>query len=262
MDDTVTDSAKENYLTSVLHEHAKNIDADQDFWFRLRGGSINSLIDAATPLLGMVLRVRKLSHCDNVEQLYGQTVEEIKAIEVELQEQNREYAEILAYRYILCTFIDEAVLSTNWGADTVWAEHSLLTRFHNETWGGEKVFTILSRLEGEPERYKDLLEFIFLCLSLGFEGRYKVMEKGREEYEKVITHLHQVLRRLNDSEPVALTNATDYVVKSRYRLSRQMPVWTVFVSFGIALAAIFFTYSMLLNTKSVSVLEQLHQLLK
>ncbi len=262
MAEMTVDTPYNQPLDQLLFDDAKNIDADQDYWFRLRGGSINALIDAATPLLGMVLRVRKLTQCDNVERLYAQTVEEIKAIEVELQEQNLEYAEILAYRYILCTFIDESVLSTPWGADTVWAEHSLLTRFHNETWGGEKVFTILSRLKGEPERYKMLLEFIFLCLSLGFEGRYKVMEKGREEYEKVITNLHLILRRLNESEPCALTNTKHSVVKSRYRLSRQLPVWTIFAGFSIALTAVFVAYSIVLNNKSVSVLQQLHQLLQ
>jgi type VI secretion system protein ImpK len=77
-----------------------------------------------------------------------------------------------------------------------------------------------------------------------------------------MTNLHLILRRLNDSEPVALTKASRSVVKSRYRLSRQLPVWTVFAGFAIALTAVFIVYSIALNNKSVSVLEQLHQLLQ
>ncbi|WP_422111097.1 type IVB secretion system protein IcmH/DotU, partial [Enterovibrio norvegicus] len=209
---------RERHYDDLLFDEAANIDADQDYWFKLRGDNINPLIDAATPLLGMALRVRKLTECHNVDVIYKQAVEEVKAIEVELSEQGYDHAVILAYRYVLCSFVDEAIMSTPWGADSVWAEHSLLTRFHNETWGGEKVFTILSRLENEPERYKSLLEFIFLCLTLGFEGRYKVMEKGREEYEKVIIKLHQILRQLDDQEPLALTSAADNVVSTKYRL--------------------------------------------
>lgn len=210
----------------------------------------------------MALRVRKLTECHNVDVIYKQAVEEVKAIEVELSEQGYDHAVILAYRYVLCSFVDEAIMSTPWGADSVWAEHSLLTRFHNETWGGEKVFTILSRLENEPERYKSLLEFIFLCLTLGFEGRYKVMEKGREEYEKVIIKLHQILRQLDDQEPLALTSAADNVVSTKYRLSKQMPVWTIFAGFVTGLVVIFIAYSIALNNKSSSVLEQLNQILQ
>ncbi|MEI8610645.1 type IVB secretion system protein IcmH/DotU [Enterovibrio sp. Hal110] len=253
---------RERHYDDLLFDEAANIDADQDYWFKLRGDNINPLIDAATPLLGMALRVRKLTECHNVDVIYKQAVEEVKAIEVELSEQGYDHAVILAYRYVLCSFVDEAIMSTPWGADSVWAEHSLLTRFHNETWGGEKVFTILSRLENEPERYKSLLEFIFLCLTLGFEGRYKVMEKGREEYEKVIIKLHQILRQLDDQEPLALTSASDNVVSTKYRLSKQMPVWTIFAGFVTGLVVIFIAYSIALNNKSSSVLEQLNQILQ
>ncbi|XKY38690.1 type IVB secretion system protein IcmH/DotU [Enterovibrio sp. 27052020O] len=253
---------RERHYDHLLFDEAANIDADQDYWFKLRGDNINPLIDAATPLLGMALRVRKLSECHNVDAIYKQAVEEVKAIEVELTEKNYDHAVILAYRYVLCSFVDEAIMSTPWGADSVWAEHSLLTRFHNETWGGEKVFTILSRLEGEPERYKPLLEFIFLCLTLGFEGRYKVMEKGREEYEKVITKLHQQLRQLDDNEPLSLTSASDNVISTKYRLSKQMPVWTIFAGFAALWAVVFVGYSFALNSKTSGVLAQLSQLLQ
>ncbi|BDM64445.1 hypothetical protein NFHSH190041_18970 [Shewanella sp. NFH-SH190041] len=256
------DVPERRHFDDLLFDEVRNIDADQDYWFKLRGGSINLLIDAASPLIGMALRIRSLSHCDNVELVYKQAVEEVKAIELELGENGYEHAVILAYRYVLCSFVDEAVMNTSWGADCIWAEHSLLTRFHNETWGGEKVFTILSRLLGDPERYRQLLEFIFLCLCLGFEGRYRVMDNGREEYERVVSQLHQTLRRLDDNRATALTSATKHVIATKYRLGKQLPVWTIFVFFFSVLVGVFITYSILLSTKSASVIEQLNQILQ
>ncbi|HIF9443887.1 type IV secretion protein DotU [Photobacterium damselae subsp. damselae] len=252
----------EGYFDGVLFDNVKNINQDQDFWFKLRGNNINALIDAATPLLGMSLRIRNLSHCDNIDEIYHQSVEEIKAIEVELTEAGYEHAVILAYRYVLCSFIDEAVMSTPWGADSSWAECSLLTRFHNETWGGEKVFSILSRLESEPARYQELLAFIYLCLTLGFEGRYKVMNNGKEEFEKVVANLYEILRRLADKDPEALTSATEHVVATKYKLTKQVPIWTVFAGFALTWAVIFIGYSIALHNKSGDVLEQLNQILQ
>ncbi|KEA65268.1 Outer membrane protein ImpK/VasF, OmpA/MotB domain [Marinobacterium lacunae] len=249
------------HVESLLFDQAQNINADQAYWFRLRGDSINPLIDAASPLIGMVLRVRNLASLKNIEALYQNAVDDIMAVEVELTESGYDRAEILAYRYILCSFIDEAVMNTSWGADSVWVEHSLLTRFHNETWGGEKVFGILQRLETERDKYRELLEFLYLCFCLGFEGRYKVIANGREEFDKVIRGLYETLRHQRGEEPDLMVGATRHVVNTRYRLDRQMPVWAVFAGFSLIVTAVFLSYSLSLANKSTDVINQLHQIL-
>ncbi|GGJ00757.1 hypothetical protein GCM10007978_42970 [Shewanella hanedai] len=251
----------EQQLDDVLFDEVRNIDADKEYWFQLRGDNINQLVDAATPLMGMVFRVRKLAVLDDVQKLYHNTVDDITAIEAELTESGYDRAIILAYRYVLCSFIDEAVMNTPWGADSVWAEHSLLTRFHNETWGGEKVFSILQRLETEPANYRELLEFIYLCLCLGFEGRYKVVVNGREEFDKIVNRLYETLRHLRDEEPELLCNATDHVVNTKFQIGRQMPIWTIFAGFSVMLTVIFIFYSVSLANKSAGVLDQLFQIL-
>lgn len=101
-------SLTEQQLDDVLFDEVSNIDADKEYWFQLRGDNINQLIDAASPLIGMVLRVRKLADLQDVQQLYDNSVDDISAIEAELTESGYDRAIILAYRYVLCCFIDEA----------------------------------------------------------------------------------------------------------------------------------------------------------
>ncbi|WP_342609421.1 type IVB secretion system protein IcmH/DotU [Vibrio tritonius] len=252
---------KEQQYSNLLFDDVEQINYDQDYWFQLRGDNPNILIDAATPLFGLSLRVRSLSDCDNIEQIYQQTIEEIKAIEIELSEQGIEHAILMAYRYILCAFLDEAVMGTEWGSSSVWAEHSMLSRFHNETWGGEKVFTILGRLEDDPLRYQLLLEFIYHCLVLGFEGKYRVIEGGHVERERVIARLHEMLNGLEEKPLEALTSATDHVVQSKYKLSTQLPIWSVFAGFVVLWIGVFIGYTYLLHEKTSDVLNQLNQIL-
>ncbi|MCA2015837.1 type IVB secretion system protein IcmH/DotU [Vibrio tritonius] len=252
---------KEQQYSNLLFDDVEQINYDQDYWFQLRGDNPNILIDAATPLFGLSLRVRSLSDCDNIEQIYQQTIEEIKAIEIELSEQGFEHAILMAYRYILCAFLDEAVMGTEWGSSSVWAEHSMLSRFHNETWGGEKVFTILGRLEDDPLRYQLLLEFIYHCLVLGFEGKYRVIEGGHVERERVIARLHEMLNGLEEKPLEALTSATDHVVQSKYKLSTQLPIWSVFAGFVVLWIGVFIGYTYLLHEKTSDVLNQLNQIL-
>jgi type VI secretion system protein ImpK len=248
-------------VDNILFDNAENINDDQDYWFRLRGDHPNVLIDAATPLFGLSLRVRGLTSCPGIEQIYHQTIEEIKAIEIELTEMGFESAVLMAYRYILCTFLDEAVMGTEWGASSLWASHSMLSRFHNETWGGEKVYTILSRLEGEPKRYQPLLEFIYHCLILGFEGKYRVMDNGRDERDRLIGRLHSLLASLDDKKKKPLSQAHQHIVDAKYRLNRQLPVWSVFLGFLVLWSGIFIGYTWLLHEKSADVVSQLSQLL-
>ncbi len=257
----MTIQKKETPLSQLLFDDVENINLDEDYRFQLRGGNCNCFVDAATPLFGLALRVRGLAQCPTIQQIYNQTIEEIKAIEIELTEQGIDHSMLMAYRYVLCAYLDEAVLGTEWGASTPWAEYSLLSRFHNETWGGEKVFSILSRLENDSERYKDLLQFVYYCLILGFEGKYKVMDGGQMEREKVISNLHQLLGPSDDLDIQVCTYPIDKVVTSKYKLGYQVPVWSIYVGFAFFLTGVFLSYNYLLHKKTTDVLTQLNQIL-
>ncbi|WP_447529915.1 type IVB secretion system protein IcmH/DotU [Vreelandella sp. TE19] len=255
------DLINERGLEHLIHSHAGQLDADEDYWFKLRGHNLNPLVDAAGSLLGMVVRVRQLDNVSDVERLYRQVVDEIAAIEIELTEQGYDRATLLAYRYVLCSFIDEAVMGMPWGRQSKWAEHSLLTRFHNETWGGEKVFSILARLQQEPKRYRDMLAFIYLCLCLGFEGRYRVMSHGRDEYEQIVRALGDQLSALEPAVEDTLTQPLDNVVQGHQRhRGANFPIWGIFALFGAAMVAVYLGFAWSLDQQAEQITTLLNQL--
>ncbi|MFP1482922.1 DotU/TssL family secretion system protein [Escherichia coli] len=89
---------------------------------------------------------------------------------------------IISFRYILCTFIDEAALGNGWSNKNEWIKQSLLVHFHNEAWGGEKVFILLERLIVNPNVTRICWNFSGFCSSLGFRGRYKVAAQDQGEF--------------------------------------------------------------------------------
>lgn len=91
--------------------------------------------------------------------------------------------EVMLSRYVLCTALDEAVMSTPWGSASEWGKQSLLITLHNEAWGGEKVFQLLDHCLQNPRQRLHILELLYLCISLGFEGRYRVMNDGRSQLD-------------------------------------------------------------------------------
>nr|WP_236757869.1 type IVB secretion system protein IcmH/DotU [Aeromonas cavernicola] len=245
-----------------LFAGATLMDMDSDYWFRLRGQSINPMIDAVTPLLGLVQRVRQLEQYDRVDALYGRVVNEIQAIEQELLSQGYENGVLLSFRYILCTFIDEAVMGRQWGSQSQWSQHSLLARFHNETWGGEKVFVLLARLQEDPKRYRDILEFIYLCLCLGFEGRYKVITQGRDEFERIVKQLHKLLLSDVGGDAPSVFHLDLGRQASRYQLRKQLSLRSVIIGGMVILSAIFGLYHHQLSNQTQDVVRQLGELLQ
>lgn len=168
---------------------------------------------------------------------------------------------IVSFRYILCTFIDEAALGNGWSNKNEWIKQSLLVHFHNEAWGGEKVFILLERLMREPKRYQDLLEFLYLCFSLGFRGRYKVAAQDQGEFEQIYRRLYHVLHKLRGDAPFPLLHLDRKTTGGRYQLIRRLTIKHVLLG-GIVVLALFYLYYLLrLDSQTQDILHQLNRLL-
>jgi len=245
-----------------LYDTVQHIDSDEDLQFQLRGHSLNPLVDAAQPLLGLVIRLRRMNSCSDVARLYVNVRDQITALSEEVRHLGYDSATQLAYRYALCAFIDEAVMTTTWGSSSVWRERSLLSYHHNETWGGEKFFTVLARMQMDPAKYRDVLEFKYLCLSLGFQGKYGGQLNSQDTLNTLIAQLHQTLRTLRGDAPERLTDAPANVASRRYRLGRQWPLWTPWAIALAALTGAYVYYAVKLGSTTDLVLQSLEGILR
>lgn len=145
--------------------------------------SDNPLVRAATRLLNLLPRLRETVAIDDPERLRRDLVSEIRFFEQQALEANVPRDEIVGARYCLCTALDEAAAQTPWGSQGVWPRHSLLVTFHNETWGGEKYYQLLARLAQYPERHRNLIELLYYCNALGFEGKFRIVDNGHAQLE-------------------------------------------------------------------------------
>lgn len=196
------------------------------------------------------------------EHLFAQVVTDVQAVEQLLQEQGYEPGVIISFRYILCTFIDEAALGNGWSNKNEWIKQSLLVHFHNEAWGGEKVFILLERLIREPKRYQDLLEFLWICFSLGFRGRYKVAAQDQGEFEQIYRRLYHVLHKLRGDAPFPLLHQDKKTQGGRYQLISRLTVKHIFCGGVVVLALFYLFYLLRLDSQTQDILHQLNKLLR
>lgn len=205
-------------------------------------GGINPLVQAAVPLLVLAGRLRGQIANADVESLRRQCVQEVRSFEERARQVGMPAEDVLAARYALCTAIDEAVLNTPWGAQSGWAGQSLLVTFHREASGGEKFFQILDRLLGEPQRYIALLELLHSCLAVGFEGRYRLDERGPTRLADIRQDLYRRIEQVRGRSEAELSPRWKGVEDRRNAVLRLVPLWVVAVACAAVLigAYIFF----------------------
>ncbi len=158
------------------------------------GIGLNPLVQAASPVLLLAGRVRGTLQGD-VPTLRRQAQEEMRRFEDRARGLSVANEIVLAARYALCATLDEAVLSTPWGSQSEWTQQSLLIQFHREAWGGEKFFEMLERISSDPTRHIDLMELQYLCLSMGFAGKYQVVDRGHARLAEIQHDLYNRIRQ-------------------------------------------------------------------
>lgn len=220
---------------------------------------LNPIVTAASPLLNAVPPLRASLQQPDPVALRDTLAEGVRAFERKAAQLGVESRNIIAARYILCTFLDETAAGTPWGGSGVWGRNSLLVMFHNETWGGEKVFQLMAKLAENPAANRHLLELLQVVLALGFEGRYRVIDGGREQLAQVRERLYAMLReQRGDFEPQLSPHATG--VEARRSLMATLPMWVVFTVAGVLALGIYLFLSLRLNSNSDPVFARIQAL--
>jgi type VI secretion system protein ImpK len=213
------------------------------------GAGLNPIVTVASPLLNAVPPLRaSLSH-PNPAGLRETLAQGIRSFEAKAKALGLASEKIIAARYILCTFLDETVASTPWGSSGVWGKQSLLVMFHNEVWGGEKVFQLMAKLAENPESNRDLLELLYIVLALGFEGRYRVIENGRQQLEQVRERLLLMLRKQRGEYERELSPHWKGIENKKGVLAL-LPMWVVLACGGLLMIGLYLILSIRLHGNS------------
>lgn len=162
-------------------------------------------------------------------------------------------------RYVLCTVLDELVIKTPWGSDGAWSRQSLLSQFHGETHGGDRFFQLLDYLQQAPARNLHLLELMYVCMGLGFEGKFKLDQRGHAQLDTLRDNLFHLLRRQKGEAERDLSPHWQRFTQRRNKLASYFPWWVVAAVIGVIMLGTYSTFSYLLAEKNQQVLARLEQ---
>ncbi len=219
----------------------------------------NPIISVTKPLLSLLTRLSQSPQHSDVNNLHARTIQEVRSFETNAQQKGIDPQHILIARYILCAAIDETVLNTPWGANSLWPSKSLLSTFHRENTGGQKFFTLMERMQQNPGVNIDLLELISLCLALGFLGKYRVVQGGTAHVETIRSQLHQQIALVRGEYERELSPHSEGIHIKR-AADRNVPLWVIAAISGAIIIAAYISFSLALNNDAAPVLENIESI--
>lgn len=159
---------------------------------------INPLVDAAAYvflLLEEITRIRSHQELSSLQQTLMMEVKDFQQsiyLSKYAREVMTEYVPISSY--ILCNMVDDIIAGTSFGNEGKWDEYRLLHSHELEILPRESFLIILERFIQEPGTYIDIMEFTYICLSLGF--KYSCHSSGfdAEQLQKILLSLYKHIR--------------------------------------------------------------------
>lgn len=197
------------------------------------------LPDICADLLSFALRLRKIKD-PGEPTVFRQTVEELfRSFDESAREARIPEADAALAKYALAASIDELVLNSSWPLKPEWADRPLQLQYFNDLAAGEELYNKLELLRRSQDPKKvDVLEVYYLCLALGFKGKYgdidgvAALKALSEELSKEITNA-----RAGGGQQLSPKAAER---QEAPRLTKRFPLWVLAVG-GVTILFILYT---------------------
>ncbi len=218
---------------------------------------LTPLIEAAAPLLQLLGRLRNTYSQPDPGDLRERAIQQIRTFEQTARDSGVPMDQLRPAHYALCASLDDVVLNTPWGSSGAWAARSLVSTFHQEVRSGERFFDLLTQLRQNPGTFLPVLELMYLCLSLGFQGRYRLSPRGPGELDRLREDLYTIITRQRQAADPALSPHWQGV-QAPYKPARAVvPTWVMGAAALAVIGGLFVWFSTGLNAASDDLFAQL-----
>lgn len=151
-------------------------------------------------------------------------------------------------KFALASFVDETVLTNNFHLKEEWEKYPLQLEYFGEQLAGNKFFEKLAAMLKQIEITADAVEIYYVCMLLGFKGRYAVYEQ--DKLLSIMQQTANALVKAGKIKPVELSPhwlANDQPEPPK---PKKMPTWAKISALGgLCLAFIIYLIMFLISSK-------------
>lgn len=189
-------------------------------------GGPNPILDSAMPLLILLANVRIAKSLPQIASLMSTVARGIETLEAALHSRNIPEAQVRAAKYALCATADDIVQNLPSSDRLIWTQYSMLSRFFQVRDSGIGFFDELAKLKQNPQLNHNVLGLMHACMSLGFEGKYR-MTGGDVAHQEIRRDIYQTLRSREARAPEDISpHWRGQNIAAAY-VRRAIPLWAI-----------------------------------
>ncbi len=205
----------------------------------------NDLVAFAGPIFDLILRL-KAGIVAPSNELRPQIAAMLMDFEKRAERYRFNHKIIQVAKFALAAFVDETVLTNNFPLRDEWEKNPLQLEYFGEQLAGNKFFEKLNAMIKQIEQTADAVEIYYVCMLLGFKGRYGVYEQ--EKLLSIMQNTANALVKAGKIKPVELSPHWLANDQPKPPEKRGMPVWAKISAFsGLGLALIIYLTMFLMS---------------
>jgi len=216
--------------------------------------SVPTLADLCGDLLAFALQLKRSKDPGDAEAMRLKVDEQFRALETKSRQADVPQEDVQQAKYAICAFVDEMILTSSWGLKESWADKPLQLAYFNDFAAGEEFYNRIDVLRSAKKN--SVLEVYYLCLALGFRGKYVDLQ-GMEK-KKVL--MDTILREIRGAAPASGAGGLSPGWQPPDALPgivKNFPAWFVAAACGLVLILLFILLSTLLGGSAERVVEKL-----
>jgi type VI secretion system protein ImpK len=207
----------------------------------------NDLVAFAGPVFDLILRV-KAGIVVPSNDLRPKIAAMLTDFEKRAERYRFNHRIIQVSKFALASFVDETVLTNNFHLKEEWEKNPLQLEYFGEQLAGNKFFDKLQAMLKQIETTQDAVEIYYICMLIGFKGRYAIYEK-----EKLLATMQETanaLVKVGKITPVELSPNWFANDQPKPPEKRGMPTWAKISALsGLGLAFIVYLVMFLISSK-------------
>ncbi len=206
----------------------------------------NDLVAFAGPVFDLILRI-KAGIVAPSNELRPQVAAMLADFEKRAERYRFNHKIVQVAKFALASFVDETVLTNNFPLRDEWEKYALQLEYFGEQLAGNKFFEKLDAMLKQIETTQDAVEIYYVCMLLGFKGRYGVYEQ--EKLLAIMQKTANALVKVGKIKPIELSPNWLANDQPKPPEKRGMPVWAKISALsGLGLALIVYLMMFLFSS--------------
>lgn len=209
----------------------------------------NDLVAFAGPIFDLILRL-KAGIVTPSNDLRPKIVSMLDDFEKRAERYRFNHKIVQVSKFALASFVDETVLTNNFPLKDEWEKFPLQLEYFGEQLAGNKFFEKLDSMLKQIDVTADAVEIYYVCMLLGFKGRYAIYE-----HEKLLSIMQSTANALVKAGKITAVELSPHWLANDQPPppeKRGMPVWAkIGAVSGLGIAVIVYLVMYLLSSQQL-----------